>query len=329
MRKETAPVRPSLVWVAAIVAVIVLGGGYLVWVARAATPAGPAPAASIGDLLVVDQTGGRSDVVSVDPRDPGRAPAPTGLHCQRIYRAAGITSCMQLAGLGPTYRLDVLGPGGAQLRSIDLPGIPSRTRVSASGRIVSWTVFVTGDSYRAPGGFSTRTGFFDVRTGRQVDTLEGFVLVGGSPVAAADTNYWGMTVASDDRTFYATMATGEHHWLVKGDLETRTLTEVRDGAECPSLSPDGSRVVYKKRTGRLGDWQLAVLDLGTGTETLLPGTEGVDDQAAWIDDGTLAYGMPADSGKPPSVYSTRIDGKATPVLVAASASSPVPSPETP
>ena len=37
---------------------------------------------------------------------------------------------------------------------------------------------------------------------------------------------------------------------------------IRTDAECPSLSPDGTRVAYKKRGDRArGDWRLAVLDI--------------------------------------------------------------------
>lgn len=305
--------------------VVVCVVGYLA-VAGAGRPGTPGDAAP-GALLVVDQTGGSSEVVALDPADPGGPRTATGLRCQRVYAAAGTTSCLRLSGPGPTFEAAVLDPAGEQVAAVALPGIPSRTRVSASGRIVSWTVFVTGDSYLAPGGFSTRTGFLDRDTGELVESLEGFsATLDGVAHGAADTNYWGMTVAADDRTFYATLASGDRHWLVRGDLRARTVESVREGAECPSLSPDGTRVAYKKRTGRLGGWQLAVLDLATGVETLLPGTGGVDDQAAWEDGDMLLYGVPSASGRPPAVYRAAADGTGTPALVAESASSPVPAP---
>ena len=53
------------------------------------------------------------------------------------------------------------------------------------------------------------------------------------------------------------------------------MTTIHSDAECPSLSPDGTRVAYKKRLSRLGPWDLVVLDLATGIETPLPGMIGI------------------------------------------------------
>ena len=58
-----------------------------------------------------------------------------------------------------------------------------------------------------------------------------------------------MTFARDHNTFYATLASGGDTYLVRGDLRERTMVTLRRNAECPSLSPDGTRVVYKKRVG--------------------------------------------------------------------------------
>ncbi|GAB4005769.1 hypothetical protein GCM10029992_54600 [Glycomyces albus] len=85
----------------------------------------------------------------------------------------------------------------------------------------------------------------------------------------------------------------------------------------PSLSPDGTRIAFKERTGDgARPWRLAVLDLGTGRETGLPGTDGVDDQALWLDGDTLAYG--SDGG----VWAVAADGSAEPRLLAEDAASP-------
>ena len=68
---------------------------------------------------------------------------------------------------------------------------------------------------------------------------------------------------------------------------------MRTDAECPSLSPDGTRVAYKKRGDRAtGEWRLAVLDLATGKETLLAERRSVDDQVEWLDDDRILYGLP-------------------------------------
>ncbi len=165
-------------------------------------------------------------------------------------------------------------------------------RVSPDGRLVADTSFVTGHEYRQVG-FSTAT---VVRRldGRDAGNLEAFAFLReGTRDDPDDLNIWGVSFARDNRTFYATVATQERTWLVRGDLDKRTLTALRENAECPSLSPDGRHVAYKKRLpGSVKRWRLAVLDLRTGRETVLGERRSVDDQAEWLDDATLLYGLP-------------------------------------
>ncbi|MGA6163475.1 hypothetical protein [Amycolatopsis magusensis] len=310
--------------IVAMVLVVLGGGGYVFWTS-ATGRAGEAVSAMPGDLLFIDQSDGRDVVQRVPLADPGGPRQDTAERCQRVYAAGGTTVCLRLAGPGPSYEVAVLGADGRVLRTLGLAGIPNRARVSASGQVVSWTSFVTGDSYAVPGGFSTRTGVLDLRTGTLIESLEDFsTTVAGEPLLAADRNYWGVTVAADDRTFYATVSSQNRTWLVKGDLLDRTMREVRPGPECPSLSPDGTKVAYKKRLGRFGQWELAVLDLTTRHEQVLPGTVGIDDQAAWLDDTRLAYAQVPGDGRKSSVFAVRADGSAPPELLVADASSPVP-----
>jgi hypothetical protein len=83
-------------------------------------------------------------------------------------------------------------------------------------------------------------------------------------------------------------------------------------------------VAYKKRTGRLGSWQLIVLDVASGQEKALPGTNGIDDQAAWLDDATLTYAKVPPEGGAPAVYASSADGRGELTLLVAGASSPSP-----
>jgi hypothetical protein len=313
--------RRVVLAVAAIVLVVAAAVVYVTSVARETSPV--AVASVDGDLMFVALADGRSRVEQVRLADPG-ARSATPMTCQRVYRAGGTTVCLRLAGPGPTYAAEV-SRDGAVVRTVPLPGVPSRAKVSASGRVVSWTSFVTGDSYLVPGGFSTRTGFLDLGTDAPVESLEGFTaLVDGRPHAAQDVNYWGLTVGADDRTFYATLASGGYTWLVKGDLVDRRLESLRRDAECPSLSPDGTKVAYKKRIGRLGPWELAVLDLKTGEERRLPGTAGVDDQATWLDDDRLAFAAVPKDAKLASIHVVPADGSAAAVIVIPDATSPSP-----
>lgn len=245
--------------------------------------------------------------------------AGTGLDCVRFYAAGDTAVCVSVEGsLKPTTKVEVLDADLTPTEAFTYSGVPTRARVSPSGRMVAWTVFVTGDNY-AGTNFSTRTGMFDRETGRIVDSLEGIPLyIDGERVHRVDVNYWGVTFADDDNTFYATVSTAGKTYLVKGDVAAWSATALRENLECPSLSPDGTRLVFKKRVNDSVDdpWRLYVLDLATMQETPLGEDRNVDDQAAWIDDGTVAYGVDGD------VWSIPADGTGEPVLIAEDASSP-------
>ena len=74
---------------------------------------------------------------------------------------------------------------------------------------------------------------------------------------------------------------------------------LRRNAECPSLSPDGTRLVYKKLVGNPPAWRYHVLELATGRETPLPETRAVDDQAEWLDDSHVLYRVEEDVWESP------------------------------
>ena len=87
--------------------------------------------------------------------------------------------------------------------------------------------------------------------------------------------------------------------------------------ECPSLSPDGTRIAFKKRsTGPLGQiqWRIAVLDLDTLEVHELAETTSVDDQPEWLDDHTVLYGLPRGDVSSPTtdVWAVPADGSGSP-----------------
>jgi dipeptidyl aminopeptidase/acylaminoacyl peptidase len=191
--------------------------------------------------------------------------------------------------------------------------------VSPDGRYGSVTQFVAGHSYADVGGFSTTTTLIDLRTARKIGQLEDFAVTrDGRELTAKDVNFWGVTFARDHDRFYATLATGGKIYLVEGSVRARTMKTIHDGVECPSLSPDGTRIAYKKRVGAGGKrWRLYVLDLRTMRETPLAETRSVDDQAEWLDDAHVLYGLhesiwmvPADGGGRPLTYAPQADSPA-------------------
>jgi hypothetical protein len=103
---------------------------------------------------------------------------------------------------------------------------------------------------------------------------------------------------------------------VKGDIAAREMHVLSQNVECPSLSPDGTRIGYKKLVGGPGTWRFTVLDLATMAETPLAETESVDDQLEWLDDSRVIY------GKAGSVWTAAADGTGAPALYVKDALSP-------
>jgi Tol biopolymer transport system component len=186
--------------------------------------------------------------------------------------------------------------------------------VSPDGRYGAATTFVTGHSY-LDDGFSTITALIDMDSGKVVAELEGFdVTRDGRKFKAIDFNFWGVTFTRDGRRFYATLSSAGKMYLVEGDVRTRRARVIHQGVECPSLSPDETRIAYKKRQGR--EWRLHVLDLATGRETALAETRSVDDQVEWLDNARILYGLQGD------VWAVRADGRGRPRIYIRDALSP-------
>ena len=252
-------------------------------------------------------------VASIDAAQPKGDRHVTGEACDRVYATTDVTMCLRIdRGIVTTFSASLLNARGDLQQSWPLPGIPSRTRISPSGNLVAFTSFVTGESYGSVA-FSTATRIVSV-DGTDHGNLEEFALtVDGSAVTSVDRNFWGVTFASDT-VFYATASSGGSTWLVRGDLVARTLTSVASAVECPSLSPDGTRIAFKqKRPGDSASWAAAVLQLSTGKVTTMPDRHSVDDQIEWLDDDTLLYALPREGSPGDSdVWATSADGSGSP-----------------
>jgi hypothetical protein len=279
--------------------------------------AGPRPKAVL--IRAVDPARATLEgrVYRVNPDGGGRPRVQKGPACLRFYEAGGRALCLTVARSGVDFRAFVLDASMRVRHTLTLTGLPSRARVSPNGRIGSMTTFVSGDSYTTPGQFSTRTTLLDLGSGRRIADLESFTVTkGGERIHAQDFNFWGVTFASDSNHFYATLETGGHHYLVHGSVSSRAFEVIRDNVECPSLSPDGTRIAYKRRDGKPWRWRLHVLDLRTGADVAVSERRPIDDQAEWLDNRTLLYDLGVD------VWAAPADGSGRPQRFLARAASP-------
>ena len=257
----------------------------------------------------------------------GRTREATPLMCHRVHFAAGHGSCLMVEReFFTTYTAVLFDASFRPRHRIPLNGIPSRTRVSPGGRHAAITVFVSGHSY-ADSLFSTETSIVDTDTGSLVvaNMEELPVTRDGEPFHSLDFNFWGVTFAADGDRFFATLGTGGVMHLVEGSLEDRAIRVVMEGIECPALSPDETRVAFKKRMPGAGKphWRPHVLDLETLAETPLAEVRSVDDQVEWLDDEHILYALPEETGSPiADVWVLPADGSGGPEVFLEEASSP-------
>ena len=274
----------------------------------------------------LDESFGVASVERLGAGGSGRRATP--LRCDRVDFAGERGVCLTTDRFYTTHAIMVFDGAFEPLHRLPLHGVPSRVRLAPDGRLAAVTVFVSGHSYLDEG-FSTETSIVDTYSGeRRIANLEELrVYRGGAPFRAIDFNFWGVTFAAGGDRFYATLGTGGTTYLVEGRVSTRRADVVVEGVECPSLSPDQGRIVYKKRlplADGLG-WRLHVMDLESRTVTPLAELRSVDDQAEWLDDSTILYAIPDPSAPTPmvtDVWQVPADGGGTPELLLAGASSP-------
>ncbi|MFE5539661.1 TolB family protein [Streptomyces sp. NPDC056519] len=324
--RATRPRRLSRLFLI-VLAVLLLGGGSLGYVLHARHRGLPAAAADGSFSLAEPGLYYRDSATGRIARHDGTGPAPVtgGPACERFYAAGERALCLRkLPGIPARTQALVLDRQLHEVKRLTVPGIPNRARVSASGNVLSWTAFAVGDSYAATG-FSTRTSILDLRTGYLVKSMEEIPLtIDGTRHHAPDVNYWGVTFAADDNRFYATVSTRGRTHLVEGDLHEWSAKALRENVECPSLSPDNTRIAFKKKVSDdpAAPWRLYVLDLADLREHPLAETRGVDDQAAWLDDETVGYALPGGEGRAEDIWSAPADGTGEPRLLVHGGSSP-------
>jgi hypothetical protein len=249
----------------------------------------------------------------------------SALTCERLSFAAGHGVCLHTQrGVFNTHTAVLFDAALTPGASIKLQGLPSRTRTAADGRVGAITVFVIGDDYASA--FSTRTTVVDLSSGDEIGELEQFATWrNGARFRAVDFNFWGVTFARDGNTFYASLRTAGATYLVTGELALRRLTVLRDNVECPSLSPDGRLLAYKKRIGPGPDtWRLHVLELATNVEHIIAGeTRYINDQVEWLDAQHVLYAVPRRTTAISDVWVVPIDGSAAANVFLPEAESPI------
>jgi hypothetical protein len=336
-------VSQRLKWlIVAIVCVVAIGGtaavgvyAYLQYQARQSAPSGAETTAPTdwakGDRVVFRNTAtgqGYGLVASVPLSDPTGPRAVTSTACDRVDADQDAFVCLRSErGIAPTYTATLYDNNQKQLLQWPLPGVPSRTRFSPDGSLVATTAFVTGHSY-ATIGFSTETAIRKTSDGSSFGNLEDWkLLIDGKESEPLDRNYWGITFVDDD-TFYATvgMTTEGITYLVKGDIKAKTMSTVLKTVECPSLSPDGTKIAFKRVTSGSGatvHWTPAIYDIASGKVTVLDiESRSVDDQIAWLDDDTLLYGLTNDTPGDSDIWKLAADGSSKPSIFIKHAWSP-------
>lgn len=248
------------------------------------------------------------------------------LHCDRLSFAVDRGVCLTIDRAYTSRQIIIFDAQFRILFRLPLAGLPSRVRLSPDGRLAATTSFVTGHSY-GDDIFSTATNIIDTHTGQPlIGSLQDLEITrNGTRFQEIDFNVWGVTFAADSDRFYATLGTGGKALLLEGRVSARRMAVVYEGVECPSLSPDGQRIVFKKKVARDNavTWQLTALQLTSLTETALTETRSIDDQVEWLDVNTVLYGVPRQPGSPVTdVWRSRADGTGRPSIFLPDAASP-------
>ena len=225
--------------------------------------------------------------------------------CERSYFGPTIGLCLVInrESIAPKAYAIFVDRAFKLIRQLPLDGLPIRARVSPDNRWAAATVFVSGENYG--GDFTTRTSLFNLEDGSVIDSLETFTTErDGKAFKAIDFNFWGVTFFQSGDRFLATLGTGGKRFLVEGDIARRHLTVIQDDVECPSLSPDGKQIVFKRASQVKGAWRLWVMRLESGEAWPVTDEDRyIDDQAEWLDNDRVLYGLLYGEGVPENALS--------------------------
>jgi hypothetical protein len=242
----------------------------------------------------------RVDLITIDPttlRPISRTPTEIG--CSRVHATSdGKVFCFTRVIPGkPNYFSPPTGYIYSRNFTLETSypkglGSVSRARISKDGKFTASTAFTTGHSYLGVGGttFSTATFIGTASDAKSPENIQRWpVLNKGLEIKSTDLNLWGVTFdpANSDR-FLVTAYFDTKPYLAEGSVQNRKINVLKEAVECPSFSPNGKRIAFKKRTG-IAKWSPAVMDLATMKETIFDLPDSVDDQIEWLNDDTLIY----------------------------------------
>ena len=237
----------------------------------------------------LDSTYGKVALVPLSRPDGPRA---AGLDCERVYMAAGRCVSLLTVGSSPPTARSCLGRTSSPPPPADHRATEPRLAVAR----------------RAPGGHDgvrqrpllrrwrilyqdqhLRRGQRPAAAGR---SRAAHPAARWQTMAPARFNFWGVTFAAAVTASTPPWPPGSIH-LIEGSLRARRCPHPRRQRRCPSLSPDGTRLAYKRRMpGRPVTWRLHVLNLSTMNDNPLAETRSVDDQVEeWLDDRHLLYSL--------------------------------------
>lgn len=228
--------------------------------------------------------------------------AETPLKCMRIHSASsGELACMTQIVPQGLPNAGKLSPPMVYIYSADLRilyahpatgNTPSRVQMSADGSMVGFTSFTSGTSYADGAGVnfmtSTRVGPADKPD--QTSNLKDWrLLQDGKVLRSPNVQYWGVSfLPQNSNFFYVTVYINDARHIARGDVRQRELVIIFTGAECPSVSPDGTRIAVKRQISRTS-WRPAVITLDTLAVTEFDVKDFVDDQIVWFNNGVLMF----------------------------------------
>jgi len=268
-------------------------------------------------VLTAGSTSDRGKVEVVTTAAAKRA-SMGDMRCDRAYARGGTLACLH-AVPGRGLMLKLADKRGAVQHSMNFMNVllASRVRVSNDGALVAFTGFSSGHSYSGTD-YSTRTYLIDAAHRRLLGDVSAFKIIEAAnlKLPGKRTNVWGVSFdPNSPNRFVATVGSGDQVFLAQGDIQARTLTLMRADMECPSFSPDGKRVAFKRRRPE-GGWSPAVYDLASGREWVMKESRSIDDQIEWVDNETIAYELPR------SAQSDAAEGDTDVVVRAANGSGP-------